>query len=160
MVKLPEGTAKKVDSHKVYGGAAPEGIYLAELTSVKYQKSASGNAMWVWSFTTVEPLPGKSLVEYVLLEEKWHWKMKQMFHAFGVDATHDTDELVGRQIKVEVIHEVQVKKGRVYRTARIGGFPDENTPLGLAPAAAPAPAESKAPATPPKPSFDDEDPPF
>ena len=81
------------------------GVYLCKLREVDTSRSGPAGPYWTWEFETVgagdEP-EGKRFWDNTSLSEKAIGRVGKMFEAFGLDATHDTDECIGHLVAVEV----------------------------------------------------------
>lgn len=106
----------------------PPGIHRVKLTSVKAGTSQKTNKpMWTWEFKSVEPVEGKDLREYTVIQENTMWKIGDIFEAFGVPTSTGTDDLLGKTVLVQTDVEVQQEgKGKGRERHVIVGYPDQN----------------------------------
>ena len=130
MPKLNANVAKKVreaDTSNPFA-AVPAGIYRVKLAKVESGKSKSGNPMWTWHFQATAPKEKKGLREYTVISDDAMWKIAQIFEAFGEDPTTSTDDLLGREILVELGIEIQTEgKGKGQERNYIVGYPEDQT---------------------------------
>lgn len=106
MPKLSSSMADKVDEvESSTFEAIPEGIYRAVLEGeVEVVQGAKG-PYWKWVFKIVEEGEGKGRKMFVntSLSESALWKLKEVFDAFGEPTSTDTDDLIGREVKLFVV---------------------------------------------------------
>ena len=134
MPKLATAVAKQAASASVGFAPLEPGIYYARLTGVEAKTASTGNAMWVWAFeiSRGDKTGKKQWVNTVLVENAM-WKLGQVFDAFGVPTDTDTDELIGKEVRIEVS---QRTIGAGQRAGQIGNNVDNVLPLDDAPATA------------------------
>jgi hypothetical protein len=109
MPKLPADKAKEVENAESTGGLMEPGIYVMRLVSVDSEDGPRG-VYWKWTFKVPEDTHEEHAKPYrnwnqwlnTSMSEKAAWKLKEVFDAFGVPTTTDTDDLVGRLVRVEV----------------------------------------------------------
>jgi hypothetical protein len=131
MPKLDKQAAKAVDEAESTFSALDEGIYIGSLAEVLTKEGPKGE-YWSWRFTdlinieTDAKAPGSAWVNTSLSEDA-RWKLQEVFQAFGVDASTDTDELLGQQAQL-VISQRVIERGA--RTGEVGNNVDRVMPLG------------------------------
>lgn len=104
----------------------PAGTYTVRLMNVEPRESANGNPAWSWTYEVVEgEHTGRRLWDYTSLAEKALWRVKAVFDAFQVPAGTDTDELLGRQVRL-VVSQRPIPAGR--RAGEIGNQIDRVLP--------------------------------
>ena len=108
MAKLTKQLANQAEAQKDEVpdfSPVPPGVYLCKLREVDTSRSGPAGPYWTWEFETVgandEP-EGKRFWDNTSLSEKAIGRVGKMFEAFGLDATHDTDESIGHLVAVEV----------------------------------------------------------
>lgn len=108
MPKLNSATATKVEEAE--GGnfeAMPEGIYNAVLDGEVEQADGANGVYWKWTFKiTDEGYDGRNAWLNTSLSEKAMWKLKEVFEAFGVAADTDTDDLIGKPVKLMIVQKI------------------------------------------------------
>lgn len=109
MPKLSNETAQKTAAAE--GGnfePLPEDVYTATLYGeVQVREGASGNPYWSWTFKIAEgPHTGRTLWLSTGLSDQALWRLKEVFAAFGVPADTDTDDLIGRRVKLLVTQKI------------------------------------------------------
>lgn len=108
MPRLDDATAKKVDAAEDGFKPIPPGIYVVQLMEdVEVRESQTPNKppYWKWTFEIpagAEEFAGRRFWTNTSLSDAAHFKMKEMFGAFGVSTNTDTAELVGRKIRAEI----------------------------------------------------------
>lgn len=109
MPKLNKDTAAKVDETEgAAGGFEPlePGIYVAQLRDVEVKEGkTSGQPYWNWTYEIpedAEKYGGRRLWNTTSLSEKAFPFLKATFDAFGVPADTDTDDLIGRKVRLNV----------------------------------------------------------
>ena len=123
MPKLSKAAAKQVANTETQSfGAIPGGIYIGRLDEVTTGTGKqSGKPYWSWAFTVVsdadgdEEYAGRKLWINTSLSEAAHFKLKEVFEAFGYTPDSDTDEMIGEQIKLlvsETVIEQGARKGQ------------------------------------------------
>jgi hypothetical protein len=103
MPRLNDKIAQKVDEG---GGTAAleDGVYVAELVEVEARPGPAG-PYWCWIFDVVNDAPvgsGRRLWHNTSLTDQALWKVAETFEAFGVPAATDTDDLIGKRVKLLV----------------------------------------------------------
>ena len=105
MPKLDEEKAAHVDLQVAWvpPPPLPDGWYTGTLLEVLARSTRAGSRWWDWVFHA----EGRELTFYTkLANEDWAWqKFKMAFNAFGVSTETNTDELVGRQVRLRVSQE-------------------------------------------------------
>lgn len=110
MPQLNEATAAKVEKAESGFALLDPGIYIVQLHSVEVKQSQSGKGpYWAWRFDIPEgeAHEGRRFYENTSLSEAAYFRLKAVFAAFEVPTTTDTDELVGRKIRIALGHETQ-----------------------------------------------------
>ena len=85
-----------------------DGVYVARLGAIweSDRPGKSGYQFWVWEFDDLCEAETRRLAgpKDVLtsLSPKAHWKLKEIFEAFEESPHIDTDELIGRQVGLEL----------------------------------------------------------
>ena len=112
MPRLNDQIAKSVNQQEgsTTYEALPVGTYTVELKEVETRVSANGNPGWNWTYRVVsDPRnPGgdehnqRLLWDYTSLSDKALWRLKIVFDAFGVGADADTDDLLGKRVRLAV----------------------------------------------------------
>jgi hypothetical protein len=138
MPKLPSEMAAKVDETE--GGdfeALPEGVYHAVLEGEVEACTGPKGLYWKWTFkVTDEGYVGRKQFVNTSLAESALWKLKEVFAAFGVSTDTDTDDLIGKPVKLVVVQRI-IEQGT--RKGDIGNEIKSVLPVndtGAAPAAA------------------------
>lgn len=120
MIKIPKlskALAEKVDEAESGNfEPVPEGIYRAVLEDEVESKESDKGIYWKWVFKITEEGEGKGRKMFLntSLNEVAHWKLKEVFTAFGESTDTDTDDLIGREVKlylVQKIAEAGTRKG-------------------------------------------------
>jgi hypothetical protein len=105
MPRLSKAKAKSVAAQEGQGEiqVLPPGLYRAKLRDVNDKQGAKGT-YWEWVFEITQRGPGKGQLawENTSLTEAAEYKMKQVFDAFGVPATTDTEDLIGREVMLQM----------------------------------------------------------
>jgi len=109
MPKLNSATAAKVEEAE--GGnfeAMPEGIYDAVLDGEVETGDGTNGIYWKWTFkiTTDGEFEGRNAWLNTSLSDKAMWKLKEVFEAFGVAADTDTDDLIGKPVKLMIVQKI------------------------------------------------------
>lgn len=113
MPKLNAERAKQVEKAEGGGGfaLAEEGTYTLKLTDVEAGETRGDTPKpkWVFKWVIVDegPAKGVKLWEHCALTDAAFWKLRQIFKAFGVTTDTDTDDLIGRTVKADVVQEIQ-----------------------------------------------------
>lgn len=131
MPQLDKSQSKAVAEAESSFGPIDEGVYLGTLVDVT---SGEGNAgtYWSWKFSdlinveTDEKAPGSVWVN-TSLSEAAQWKLKEVFDAFEVDTSTNTDDLLGRQAQLAVSQR-EIERGA--RMGQVGNQVDAVMPLG------------------------------
>lgn len=121
MAKLTGAIAKDVDAHGLPEdfSVMPDGRYVATLTGVTPQpkKPNADFGSWEWAYeinwnadesTEEDSYNGRKIREWLSLSDKDYprQQFKERFHAFGVPATTDTDDLLGSQVILVIGHSI------------------------------------------------------
>ena len=109
MPKLSSNVAAQVEEAE--GGdfePIPEGVYTAVLAEEVEAVAGQKGTYWKWIFKITQEGEGKGRKMFLntSLSEAAHWKLKEVFSAFGVAADTDTDELIGKEVKLHVVQEI------------------------------------------------------
>lgn len=104
MAKLNKTMAKKVDDADDSGfEPLEEGVYHFRLRDVDPTKEGPKGPYWVWEFECVEePYINRRLWNNTSLSEAAMPIFKRTFKAFDVPVDTDTDELLGRLVRLVV----------------------------------------------------------
>lgn len=115
MPKLSSDTAAKVEEVESTDFVAiPEGIYTAVLDGEVEAAEGPKGLYWKWTFKlTDEDFKGRKMFTNTSLNESAMWKLKEVFSAFGVSADTDTDELIGKSVKLYIVQRIIEKGARV-----------------------------------------------
>lgn len=156
MPQLDANEAKQVDEAESGQTLIEDGIYEMVLTACT-DKDKDGNILstenagpyWSWEYTfpeDAERYKKRKVWDKTWRSEESKWKMNQVFSAFGVPSTTNTDDLVAKGARVLVeINTYVIQKGPKAGEARNG----VKTILPLA-GAKPAAAGKSAPASKPE----------
>lgn len=119
MPKLSSAMAEKVDEAESGDfEALPEGIYTAILEGEVEAVDGAKGPYWKWVFKITgdssggDEGKGRKMFLNTSLNEAAHWKLKEVFEAFGVPLTTDTDELIGESVKLYLVQKVAEKGKR------------------------------------------------
>jgi hypothetical protein len=133
--KLSKDKAKKVDDAE--SGYAPfeEGEYIGTLVDVEVRQGPQGE-YWSWKFGKLFAADDPEQTEApgylwlnTSLSDAAAWKLQEVFTAFNVPSSTDTDELIGEQCRLIVVQR-EITKGS--RMGQIGN--DIGSVLPLEPA--------------------------
>lgn len=105
MPKLDKDAATKVAEVESSTGIMDEGVYEMTLIEVQARPGEKG-PYWSWTFKMPEDAPRYGKWQQWLntsLSEASAWKLKEVFDAFGVPTDTDTDELIGRKVRIKVV---------------------------------------------------------
>jgi len=112
MPKLSADVAAEVE--KAEGQAfevIDEGIYRAVLEGEVEVKEGANGIYWRWVFKlTDEGFTSRKMFLNTSLSEAARWRLNEVFKAFGVPADTDTDELIGKPVRLYVIQRI-IKEG-------------------------------------------------
>lgn len=128
MPKLNSALAAQVERQEVQINyePIPAGTYVVRLMNVEPRESKNGNPAWSWTYEIVEgEHTGRRLWDYTSLVEKALWRVKAIFDAFEVPPGTDTDELLGRQVRL-VVSQRPIPAGQ--RAGEIGNQIDRVLP--------------------------------
>lgn len=106
MPKLNKATAKKVEAAE--GGAfpvIPDGTYIAKLLKVKVAEGPKG-PYWGWEYELCdnEEHNGGHQFNNTSLSEAALFRLNETFAAFGETPDTDTDELIGKKVRLRIGH--------------------------------------------------------
>lgn len=106
MPRLKDDVAAKVEAAEDGFKPLDPGIYVVQLKEDVEIKEGAKGTYWKWTLEIPagEPGAGRRLWTNTSLSEAAFFKLKEMFAAFGVPVNTDTEELVGRKIRVQVKH--------------------------------------------------------
>jgi hypothetical protein len=99
MAKLNKKTADAVE--KAESGFKPmdEGIYHFILKDVDATREGKKGPYWSWEFECIEePYKGRRQWNNTSLSQEWSFK--QTFEAFGTTPDTDTDDLIGKPVRL------------------------------------------------------------
>ncbi len=121
MPKLDDEAAKRVEETESSSALIEDGIYEMVLTAVTATDKegqplkTDAGPYWSWEYTMpedAERYKKRKVWDKTWLTEAADWKMQQVFAAFGVPTTTDTDELVEKAARVLVeINSYTIQKG-------------------------------------------------
>lgn len=103
--------AKAAEVDKAEGGnfePLPEAVYVLILAQEVTVEDGQKGPYWKWTFKVdgevegQEEYKGRQLWTNTSLAENAAWKLKEVFAAFGVPTTTNTDELIGERVKAFV----------------------------------------------------------
>lgn len=100
MAKLNKGKAK--EAAEATSGFEPveDGVYHARLKEVDPTREGPKGPYWSWEFEIVEPGPAFKRKQWNNTSLGQAWSLKQTFDAFGVPTDTDTDEVVGKVVRI------------------------------------------------------------
>lgn len=106
MPKLNKETAKAVGKAEGSFAVVPDGVYTAKLLkcSVSDKAGASGAHYWKWEFVLDgnDKYDGSHQFLNTSLSDGALWKMNEVFSAYGVKPDTDTDELIGKSVRLKL----------------------------------------------------------
>lgn len=104
MAKLNKQTAEAVAEASDSFELIPTGVYHARLMEVDATREGAKGPYWVWQYDIVEPgeAKGRKVWNNTSLSSAAQFAMKQTFDAFGVTTDTDTDDLMGKIVRVSV----------------------------------------------------------
>lgn len=151
MPKLTKEQAKSVAENEGGFPLLDEGVYFATLLDCRVSDApgASGYDYWIWEFgDLVDEDSGEAKTGHQFLRTSLspaaEWKLNETFEAFGVSPTTDTDELVGKEVRLAV-SQAPIEGGA--RDGQMGNNVDAVLPASdeeAAPEPAPKPARKTA----------------
>lgn len=108
MPKLTNDMAKAVEEAESGDfEAIPEDIYEAVLDGEVEANDGPKGLYWKWTFkVTTEGYDGRKLFLNTSLNEGARWKLKEVFEAFGMPTDTDTDDLIGKPVKLQVVQRI------------------------------------------------------
>lgn len=115
MPKLSSSMAAKVDEIESEAfEAIPEGTYLAVLEGEVESKEGNKGPYWKWVFKITQEGEGhgRKMFMNTSLNEAALWKLKEVFAAFGESADADTDDLIGREVKLYLVQKIAEQGAR------------------------------------------------
>ena len=131
MPKLEKAVAEKVAAQESQSfDAIPAGVYRAKLLDVTVRESKKdGSPYWVWEFEIEDSdgYDGRRQWVNTSLKDTAHWKLKEVFDAFGYTTDSDTDEIIGESVKLAVVTRI-IERGA--RAGELGNNVDKVLPLG------------------------------
>lgn len=106
--------------------ALPEGVYICSLKQVEVREGQKA-PYWSWEFEVIQPdeHENRKLWVNTSLADNAEWKLKEVFEAFGVPTTTDTDELIGQVAKL-IVTQRTIERGA--RAGEIGNNVDRVLP--------------------------------
>lgn len=115
MIKIPKlssDTASKVEeAESLDYEALPEDVYPAVLDGEVESAEGPNGLYWKWTFKISDgDYKGRKMFTNTSLSEKALWKLKEVFEAFGVPSDTDTDDLIGKPVKLMVVQRI-IEKG-------------------------------------------------
>jgi hypothetical protein len=106
--KLNSTTAAKVEEAE--GGdfePIPEGVYPAVLDGEVEPCDGPKGLYWKWTFKlTGEDYSGRKMFLNTSLNDNALWRLKEVFEAFGVPNDTDTDDLIGKPVKLYLVQKI------------------------------------------------------
>lgn len=115
MPKLSGAMAAKVDEIEAEDfKAIPEGLYVAVLEGEVESKDGAKGTYWKWVFKITQEGEGhgRKMFMNTSLNEAALWKLKEVFAAFGESADADTDDLIGREVKLYLVQKMAEQGSR------------------------------------------------
>lgn len=110
MPKLKDDVATKVDQAEDGFAPVEEGVYILQLMEDVTVHEGDKAPYWRWQFEVPKEHEGTELANAgrrfwtnTSTSEAAFFKLKETFGAFGVPTNTDTEELVGRRVKAEII---------------------------------------------------------
>lgn len=112
MAKLNKNMQKQVSDAETSGfEPLPDGAYHAKLRDVDTTREGPKGPYWSWEFEIVdEAYKGRRVWNNTSLSKEAAFKMRETFDAFGVSPDVDTDDLIGKLVKV-VLTTRTIEKG-------------------------------------------------
>jgi hypothetical protein len=111
--KLNDEVAAKVAGAANPMGLVDDGIYLARLDEDVTVKAATNSDMWLWPFVLVPtegvPFGNKKVTHRTWTSEASFWRLKETFDAFGVSTSTDTNDLVGKTVRLHMTQKEDYK---------------------------------------------------
>lgn len=104
MPKLDETAATTVAEAEEAASVMEEGIYEMILVSVEAKEGPKG-PYWNWTFRVPEDAPKYAKWQQWLitsLTPESAWRLKETFKAFDATPDTDTDDLIGKTVRVQV----------------------------------------------------------
>lgn len=99
MAKLNKTMQKEVDNASSGFEPMPDGVYHFILKDVDATREGPKGPYWSWEFECIEePYKGRRQWNNTSLAQAW--SLKQTFDAFGVPVDTDTDELIGKPVRL------------------------------------------------------------
>jgi len=127
--------------------AIDEGIYRAVLEGEVEVKDGANGIYWRWVFKlTDEGFTSRKMFLNTSLSEAARWRLNEVFKAFGVPADTDTDELIGKPVRLYIVQRIiqgGVRKGDMGNDIKQVLPPEDGAPEGAAPATAGGGAKTK-----------------
>ncbi len=121
MPKLDDDAAKKVSEAESGSALMEEGIYEMVLTACTAADKegqplkTDAGPYWSWEYTVpedAERYAKRKVWDKTWLTDASAWKLQQVFEAFGVPTSTDTDELVKKSARVLVeVNTYSIQKG-------------------------------------------------
>jgi hypothetical protein len=107
MPQLNETIAEKVNNAEDGFALLDPGVYLLQLVEVTVKEGQKG-PYWSWRFDVPEGQKnaGRRFYENTSLSEAAFFRLKSVFAAFEVPTTTNTDDLIGRQVRGVVGHQI------------------------------------------------------
>lgn len=108
--KLNDDVAAKVEQAEDGFAPVPEGVYILQLMEDVTVHEGDKAPYWRWQFEVPKEHDGVELERAgrrfwtnTSTSDAAYFKLKETFGAFGVPTNTDTEELVGRRVKAEII---------------------------------------------------------
>lgn len=114
MAQLNAEMASKVEAAQDNSGLIDDGIYLAVLTEDVTVKDGTKAPYWTWIFQITpedaegqtQAFAGRKLFHRTSLSDSSFFKLKETFEGFGVSPATDTEELVGKKVRLHIIQKM------------------------------------------------------
>ena len=108
MAQLGSELSAKVDAAVDPTGLIDEGIYLARLND-KVKVWDGKTVTWAWPFVieaeangAAQKFAGRKIDHKTWISDAAFFRLKATFDAFGVPSSTDTDELIGKQVRLKI----------------------------------------------------------
>lgn len=108
MAQLTTDMASTVEKAEDPFGLIDEGTYLVRLEKDVDVKDGSNAPYWQWTFVIEpgQPFAGRKITHRTSLADNAFFRLRQTFEAFEVPASTNTEELVGKTIRLKMIAKV------------------------------------------------------
>lgn len=112
MPKLGKETAAAVEANEGFKNIPPGTVVTVALKAVETGEGDKG-PYWQWIFRVPEDqdeFVGRELRETTSLSTDAQWRLKQVFESFAVPTDTDTDDLIGKRVRL-IVGERTIQKG-------------------------------------------------